>query len=112
MSESSPSPVAGRAWLIPAAILLLAGLFPPETRPESLIGCAVLCSLGALVLWVGRLDGARALVPLLVSASACGFVLTANSDGVLLMLWSHAVLAIAVGWVFFCNTTCHPRYSD
>ena len=102
MSEPSPSPVAGRAWLIPAAILLLAGLFPPETRPESLIGCAILCSLGALVLWVGRLDGARALVPLLVSASACGFVLTASSDGVLLMVWSHTVLAIAVGWVFFC----------
>jgi len=102
VSESSPSSVAGREWLIPAAILFLVGLFPPETRPESLIGCAVLCSLGALVLWIGRLDGARALIPLLVSASACGFALTASSDGVLLMVWSRAVLAIAVGWVFFC----------
>ena len=102
MSEPPPTSVAGHAWLIPAAILLLAGLFPPETRPESLIGCAVLCALGALVLWVGRLDGARALVPLLVTLSAYGFVLTASSDGVLLMIWSQAVLAIAVGWVFFC----------
>ena len=102
MSEPSPTSVAGRAWLIPAAILLLAGLFPPETRPESLIGCAILCSLGALLLWVGRLDGARALVPLLVTASACGLVLTAGSDGVLLMAWASVVLAIAVGWVFFC----------
>ncbi len=102
MSEPSPTFVAGRAWWIPAAILLLAGLFPPETRPESLIGCAVLCSLGALLLWAGRLDGARALVPLLVTASACGLVLTAGSDGVLLMAWASVVLAIAVGWVFFC----------
>ncbi len=102
MSEPSPTSVAGRAWLIPAAILLLAGLFPPETRPESLIGCAVLCSLGALVLWVGRLDGGRALVPLLVTACACGLLLTAGSDGVLLMTWANVMLAIAVGWVFFC----------
>jgi len=102
VSEPSPTSVAGRAWLIPAAILLLVGLFPPESRPESLIGCTLLCALGALVLWVGRLDGARALVPLLVSASACGLVLTASSGGVLLVVWSHALLAIAVGWVCFC----------
>ena len=102
MSEPSPSPVVDRAWLIPAAILLLAGLFPPETRPESMIGCAVLCALGALVLWASRLDGARALVPLLVSASAMAFALTAASRGALWVRWSEAILVIAIGWVLFC----------
>jgi len=88
--------------MIPAAILLLVGLFPPETRPESMIGCSLLCALGALLLWVARLDGARALLPLLVSAAAAGLALSATSSGVLLTAWVQVMLAIAVGWICFC----------
>jgi O-antigen ligase len=102
VSEPFQSTIAGRVWTIPAAILLLAGLFPPETRPESAIGCALLLALGAVVSWVGRLDGARALAVLLATISAAGLLLVADSAGLLLMLWSRAVLALAAAWILFC----------
>ena len=107
VNESFQSPAAGRLWMIPAALLLLAGLFPPETRPESMIGCALLASLGALALWIGRLDGARALTLLLVTASAVGFSLFVDSPGALLVLWTAVVLALTVGWVVFCLPKDH-----
>jgi O-antigen ligase len=102
VSEPFQSPVVGRVWTIPAAILLLAGLFPPETRPESAIGCAILLALGAVVLWVGRLDGARALVALLATVSVGGLLLVADSPGLLLVIWSRVVLTIAAAWILFC----------
>jgi len=102
VSEPFQSPVVGRLWTIPAAILVLAGLFPPETRPESAIGCSLLLALGAVVLWIGRLDGARALPALLATAAVGGFLLVAGSPGVLLVFWSQAILAIAAAWVLFC----------
>jgi hypothetical protein len=88
--------------MIPAAILLLVGLFPPETRPESMIGCSLLIGLGAVLFWVARLDGARALLPLLVSAGVGAVALSATSSSVLLTAWLHVMLAIGVGWICFC----------
>lgn len=79
------------------ALLCLLGLFPPETRGESLAGVALLLALFALVFWPGRL-GAGPVLPLLAWLPA-GFALplVAQAPGMAVAPLAASALAVAAG---------------
>lgn len=101
MSLAAPSDLpAGRVpapYLIPLSLLLILGLFPPETRGESMAGCAVLIALAAVIGSRGGWSVARGLPLLVLAACAVPLVLGAHAPGAAVEPLALAFLAAAAG---------------
>jgi O-antigen ligase len=78
------------------------GAFPPETRGESMAGCAVLIAMFALLVWPRRLDLPRAMPLLFVPVAAFAYGLTAQAPGALVQPLVVILLAGAAGLAAAC----------
>lgn len=86
-----------RVGYLPAVLLVLLGFFPPETRGESLAGCAALVLIFAAVIWKDRLDPARATPLLVIAVVAFPLVLLSRAPGATVEPLAIVFLAGAAG---------------
>ena len=91
-----------RALLVPAALLFLIAVFPPEVFGESMIGCAALAVLFAAVSWPGRLDAPRAWPLVLALAALFPWMLIALAPGAVPEAAAPLLLGTAVGLAAAC----------
>jgi O-antigen ligase len=66
-----------------------------------MIGCVALCALAALVTWPQRLDGARALTVLALTAVASASILFADARPIAVLRWATVAIAVAIGRTLF-----------